>query len=77
MIKEHDQVALTVPVPEFDLEPGDVGTVVFIYGDHEAYEVEFFSATGETIAVVGLDADQVRPVSPTDRLQVRPLNKTA
>ena len=76
MIEEHDQIALTVPLPEHDLEPGDVGTVVFVYGKGEAYEVEFFTATGDTIAVVALEAEQVRPVAPTERLQARPLDKT-
>jgi len=77
MIKEHDQVALTVPLPEHDLEPGDVGTVVFVYDNGKAYEVEFFTATGDTIAVVAVEADQVRPVAPTERLHARPLDKTA
>jgi hypothetical protein len=41
MIEEHDRVVLNPPVPSERLEAGDVGTVVHVYKDGEAYEVEF------------------------------------
>lgn len=63
MIKEHDRVALTTPVPEERLKPGDVGTVVHIYADGKAYEVEFVTLDGHMAAVVTLDACAVRPVT--------------
>jgi hypothetical protein len=66
MIKEHDIVVLTVPLPSEKLETGDVGTVVHIYKDGEAYEVEFATLDGKTVAVITLDASQVRPVSSRD-----------
>ena len=44
------------------LEAGDVGTVVHIYRDRLAYEVEFTTLDGKTAAVVTLEATQVRPV---------------
>ncbi len=77
MINEHDQVALTVPLPEHDLEPGDLGTVVYVYDDGKTYEVEFFAATGDTIAVVAVEADQIRPVTKRERLHVRTPNEAA
>lgn len=43
MIKEHDRVVLTVPVSTERLEAGDVGTVVHVYRDGQAYEVEFLT----------------------------------
>ena len=46
MIKEHERVVLTTPVPADGLEVGDVGTVVHIYDDGRAYEVEFITLTG-------------------------------
>lgn len=61
-INEHDRVVLTVDVAGEKLTAGDVGTVVHIYGDGEAYEVEFVSLNGETIAIVTLERSQVRPV---------------
>jgi hypothetical protein len=63
MLEERQRVILTVPVPADGLEPGDVGTVVHVYRDGEAYEVEFLTLGGQTAAVVTLEASQVRPVS--------------
>lgn len=63
MIKEHERVVLTAPIPAEQLEPGDVGTVVHVYRDGEAYEVELLTLAGETAAVVTVEASQVRPIS--------------
>jgi hypothetical protein len=61
-IREHDRVVLEVDVPDEKLAAGDVGTVVHIYRDGGAYEVEFVSLDGETIAIVTLERSKVRPV---------------
>jgi hypothetical protein len=66
MIKEHERVVLTVPLPAENLEAGDVGTVVHIHKDGLAYEVEFLTLDGNTAAVATLEASQVRPVSKRD-----------
>lgn len=63
MIQEHERVVLTTPVLAEGLEAGDVGTVVHIYHDGQAYEVEFVTLDGRTAAVVTLEAGQVRPVN--------------
>lgn len=73
MIKEHDLVVLTKAVPSEGLEEGDVGTVVHVYKDGEAYEVEIMTLAGQTIAVATLLAQQVRPVSRHDVSHVREL----
>jgi hypothetical protein len=62
MIKEHDRVVLTADVLGEKLTAGDVGTVVHVHHDGKAYEVEFVSLDGETVAVVTLERAQVRPV---------------
>lgn len=62
MIKEHERVVLKGQVPNEGLEKGDVGTVVHVYKDGAAYEVEFITLDGKTAAVVTLEAAQVRPV---------------
>lgn len=61
-IKEHDRVVLTVDLPDEKLTVGDVGTVVHVHRDGKAFEVEFVSLKGETMAVVTLERAQVRPV---------------
>lgn len=71
MIKEHEQVVLTADLPEHDLKAGDVGVVVHIYSDGEAYELEIFALDGRTLDVVTVEAGQVRPVSRRDVLHVR------
>ena len=74
MINEHERAVLTVAVPEEGLEPGDVGTVVHVYRDGEAYEVEFVALDGHTAAVVTLEASQVRPISRREITHARELS---
>ncbi len=62
MMSEHDRLVLRSRVPAEGLEVGDVGTVVQVYRDGQAYEVEFVTLDGKTAAVVTLEAAQVRPV---------------
>ena len=73
MIKEHDCVVLTKNVPEESLEAGDIGTVVHIHNAGAGYEVEFMTLTGETVAIVTLLADQVRPLNRRDLAHTREL----
>jgi len=61
MIRELDSVVLTVDLLEYGLKRGDVGTVVLVHGA-EGYEVEFMTLDGQTVAVVSLATEQVRPV---------------
>ena len=61
-IMEHERVVLKTPIPSEGLQPGDVGAVVHVYADGQAYEVEFTSLDGHTAAVVTLEADQVAPI---------------
>jgi hypothetical protein len=74
MIKEHERVVLTMPILAEGLEAGDVGTVVHVYKDSEAYEVEFITLDGQTAAVVTLEASQVRPVTSRDITHTRELS---
>ena len=62
MMSELDTVVLTVDLPEHRLRRGDVGTIVLVH-DTRGYEVEFVTLTGETLAVVSLDASRVRPIA--------------
>jgi hypothetical protein len=50
-----------------------VGTVVLVHHGGAGYEVEFTALDGETIAVVTLRADQVRPVGHREISHVRDL----
>ena len=71
MIHEHDCIVLTQDVPDEGLQAGDVGTVVHIHRDGVAYEVEFVTLTGETVAVATVLSAQLRPVNRQDITHVR------
>lgn len=74
MINEHECVVLTEDLPAEGLKAGDVGTVVHIHQDGVAYEVEFMTLAGETIAVATLLASQVRPLARRDMAHARELS---
>ena len=63
ILRELDRAALRQDLPAYGLIAGDVGTIVFVHADGEAYEVEFMTADGHTVAVETLLAEQVEPVS--------------
>ncbi len=71
MIKEHERVVLTVDFPEYGLKAGDVGVVVMVHGAGEGYEVEIFTLDGKTLDVITVEAEQVRPVGPTEVMHSR------
>jgi len=75
-IKEHDCVVLTADLPNEGLKAGDVGTVVHIHSAGAAYEVEFMTFAGNTIAVTTVDANALRPVGERDVSHVRELQST-
>lgn len=71
MIKEHDRIVLTSDLPAEGLKAGDVGTVVHIHKRGEAFEVEFMTLEGDTVAVATVLSSQVRPVSNRDITHAR------
>ena len=73
MIRELDRIVLTAPVPGEGLEAGDVGTVVAVYADGNAYEVEFTTLEGQTAAVVTVEAANIRPVGHREITHAREL----
>jgi Domain of unknown function (DUF4926) len=62
MIKEHDRIVLKKSLAAQGLKAGDVGTVIHVYEAGKAFEVEFLTLHGETVAVATLEGSQVRPV---------------
>ena len=73
MMKELDQIVLTADLPKEGLKVGDVGTVVHIHREGEAFEVEFMTLAGETVAVTTVLASQVRPVGKREITHAREL----
>ena len=73
MIHEHDCVVLTTDLPASGLKAGDVGTVIHVHAGAAAYEVEFATLTGRTVAVATVLASQLRPVGWQDIAHAREL----
>ncbi len=68
-VKLLDVVALKTDIPECNLFCGQVGTVVEILANGEAFEVEFSDRDGQTYESLGLTPDQImlfhfEPISP-------------
>lgn len=57
MREMYSDVVLKVPLPSNGLAVGARGVVVHVHGEGDAYEVEFMTSAGETIAVVTATAD--------------------
>jgi hypothetical protein len=74
MIDELDLVVLKRDLPTERLAAGDVGTVVLVHQQGEGYEVEFTTLSGDTVAVVTLDASDVRPVAAREIVHARAVN---
>lgn len=70
-IREHDLVVLTADIPEESLKQGDIGTVVLVHLADAGFEVEFATLAGETLAVVTVPANAVRPVGDNEIAHVR------
>jgi hypothetical protein len=68
---ELDSVVLMRDLPDPGLHVGDLGAVVHVYAP-DAFEVEFVAASGGTVAVRTLSADDVRIARDNDVLATRP-----
>ncbi len=73
MINELEAVILSHDIEEYNLESGDIGTVVHVYNNNAAYEVEFIAGNGMTIAVLTLTPQDIRPIRKREIFHVREL----
>lgn len=71
MIPLYDQAILMIDLPKDALKAGDVSVVVQVYEAGVAYDVEFFTLAGHSIAIITLEAHQVRAISSHDMLHAR------
>jgi hypothetical protein len=73
MINELNTVVLAHDIEEYGLKEGDIGAVVHVYKEDVAYEVEFITGEGETIAVLTLVPGDIRIMGEREILHVREL----
>lgn len=73
MIEELETVVLIKDMDEHGLKQDDVGAVVHRYQDGKTFEVEFVTGEGETVAVLTLTDEDIRPMQRREILHVRAL----
>jgi hypothetical protein len=70
LLTEHEVVVLTRDLPDEGLRAGDVGVVLLVHAERDGvppgYTIEVTTVTGETLAVVDVAADAVRPAAERD-----------
>lgn len=73
------RVVLTEDLPAEGLRAGDVGVIVEHYAAREkvpeGYELEFFAAGGQTVAVVSVPATAIREAGSHEVLSARELTR--
>ena len=75
MFDELDSVALRHDLPAHGLRVDDVGVIVLVHGEKEAFEVEFVARSGRTVALLTLDRTDVRAVGETEEVVSRALTQ--
>lgn len=71
MFDDLDTVVLTHDMKKYGLKMGDLGTVVHSYHDSDAFEVEFVTAEGKTVALLTLTPKDIRSLARHEMLHVR------
>ncbi len=71
---EFDLVVLQEDIPGSKLKTGDVGTILTVYNEGKAFEVEFVTLTGEAVAVETLLPHQIRDVRASEVMAVRDMS---
>jgi hypothetical protein len=73
----YDRVALTIALPDHDLRPGDIATLIeFIdhpTGGPRGCVLELFNALGQSIRVLTVPETAIEPLRSDEVLSVRPL----
>ncbi|PSR12782.1 DUF4926 domain-containing protein [filamentous cyanobacterium CCP3] len=59
MFEDLHIVTLTRDIPEHGLPKGSRGAIVHCYTDEQAFEVEFLADSGEALALLTLEADDI------------------
>ncbi len=81
-IKLLDVVTLTQDIPEHNLKRGEVGTVVEILADGDAFEVEFSDDNGQMYKCTSFPASQLKVIhdeqivtNPSEQVNIGPLEE--
>ena len=72
-MKELDMVVLEHDIKKHGLQRGDIGAIVHRYKNGLAFEVEFVTGEGKTVAVLTLKPEDIRLMKQREILHVREL----
>lgn len=67
MFEELEAVVLNKNIARYHLKRGDVGTIVHVYESGKAYEIEFITSSGRTIAVLTLSPKDIRSIEAIEK----------
>lgn len=73
-MNELDTVVLTHDFKDRGLKAVDMGAVVQVYAGGKAFEVEFVTADGKTVALLILKPSDIRKVAKNTILHAREVN---
>ena len=79
MFREHEQIVLTSDIrgdEGEELRAGDVGAIVHIHPEEQAFVVEFMALDGHTVAIATVLPSQARPISSVDIVHTRTMEIT-
>ncbi len=74
MVKKFDKIILSMNFPEYKLQKGDIGEVIFIYNQGEELETEFRNITGELTAVIRLHPGQFQKINAVQIPRIKKFN---
>ena len=78
MFEEYEPIVLTADVvgdEGEELKPGDVGAILYLHPNDEAFVVEFISLDGETAVIATVRSSQARPITGADLTHARTMPK--
>ena len=79
-LQEHNRFVLTADVTgdeDEKLKAGDVGVIIHIHPEGEAFVAEFVTLNGNSSVIATVSSSQARPVTDKDIVHARPLEIAA
>lgn len=70
---ELETIVLSHDIPEHGLQAGDIGVIVHLRND-DNFQVEFVSGEGDTVALLDLSLNDIRPMAPKEILHARKIS---
>ena len=74
MISKNDKIILNINIPEHHLLKGDLGEVIFVHNEGEAFDIEFRNIAGEIIIVIKLLPAQFQKINIIKIPQIKKFN---